>query len=186
MTYDFEKKLAYSQGIRKENDLENIKSLIPGVVKVTKTNITIDKTGIDYFAELRKGTIIKIDAKTREPGCSKYWIDKEPELAPEIWSVMPGGKYNIPYEKRKAGWTLSESNQADYIYCTFHFSDSEKIYLLPFQLYRIAFKKRYEKWIATKKYKTAIQDSKSWESQCLFVPVLIIIEAICKEMELYK
>jgi len=127
--------------------------------------------------------LVDIDEKTREKGCSQYW-NGEPELAPEIWSVMPGGKYDISYSQSKIGWTLDENKQTDYVYCTFHKSDTDQVFLLPFLLYRMAFNQKVNEWKAT--YRTAIQDSGYWESKCVFVPASIVIESIKDEMLAYK
>src|SRR4030042_6046812 len=106
--FNFEKKMAYSQGVQQASDIETIRSIITGCVSVKKTSTEVDRNGIDYIAELRGGAKIRIDSKTREIGCSQYWQNGEPELAPEIWSVMPNGKYHIPREQAKTGWTLTE------------------------------------------------------------------------------
>lgn len=184
--YDFEKKLAYSQGVRQENDLATIKVLIDGCVSVEKTEEQEDRNGVDYVAILRRGARITIDAKTREPGCSEWW-NGEPELAPEIWSVMPGGKFNIPRDRAKVGWTLDEAKEVDYIFCTFAPVDSDKVYLLPFQLYRMAFRRNLQEW---RGYKPGIQETKKngykWQSKCLFIPASVILNAIYIEMEAYK
>lgn len=179
--YGFSTKLAYSLGERCESDIETLTKLIDGCVYVEKTDVDLDRTGVDYVATLRRGGTINIDAKTREPGCSRYWSNGEPELAPEIWSVMPGGKYEIPKELSKAGWTLDESKATDYIYCTFDAVDTDKVYLLPFQLYRMAFRRNIHNWKSH--YKVAPQDSGRWESQCVFVPASVVLNAIYIEME---
>jgi hypothetical protein len=179
--FNFSERLAFSRGRRESNDLESIKSLISGCIDVRKTDVDKDRIGIDYIATLRGGAEILIDAKTRDAGCSKFWKNG-PELAPEIWSVMPGGKYNIPKENAKTGWTLSESNIVDYIYCTFDPSDSDEIFILPFQLYRIAFRKNLKLWI--QKYGLPRpQDSGRWESRCIFVPADIVLNAITLVMK---
>jgi hypothetical protein len=181
---DFARKLAYSQGFRLENDLETIRKLIDGCAEVRKTNGTVDRTGVDYIATLRGGATIGIDAKTRELGCSEFWQHGEPEFAPEIWSVRPGGKYQIPRERARPGWTLDEAKATDYIFCTFDPADTERVYLLPFQLYRMAFRRNVSVW--RDYYKKAIQDSGSWESMCVFVPASIVLNAIYIEMEAYR
>jgi hypothetical protein len=180
--YDFKERLAFSGGVRKESDIDTIKSLVVGCVKVEKTSVAIDKTGVDYIATLRGGATINIDAKTRDVGCSKFWRRGEPELSLEIWSVRPGGKYNIPRDKAKTGWTLNESSPVDYIYCTFFLDDTDRVYMLPFQLYRMAFHKNFVAWCGI--YKHGIQDSGTWDSECIFVPVYVVLEAIGKEMEI--
>jgi len=182
--FNFTKKLAYSQGRRLQTDLDTLSVLIDGCIDIRKTDTATDKNGIDYIAKLRGGTSIGIDAKTREPGCSEYWKYNEPELAPEIWSVMPGGKYGIPRERAKCGWTLDESKTTDYVFCTFDPVDTDHCYLLPFQLYRMAFRRNVRVW--RENYKAAIQDSGTWQSMCVFVPVHIVLDAIRCEMEAYK
>ena len=180
VVFDFAKKLAYSQGVRLDTDVKTIQALIAGCVAVRKTSEDVDKKGVDYIATLRGGAQIRIDAKTREPGCSQFWRGV-PELAPEIWSVMPGGKYNIPQERAKTGWTLSETNEVDYIFCTFAPEDSDQTYMLPFQLYRIIFRANCREW--RELYKVAIQDSGQWQSMCLFVPAPVVLNAIYEEMQ---
>lgn len=175
-TISFSKKLALSRGRRELTDLDSIKSLIPGCVSVEKTLVDEDKRGVDYVATLRRGAQLLIDAKTREKGCSKFWKDG-PEFAPEIWSVM----------KSKSGWTLSESTMVDYIFCTFDPSDSEEVFILPFQLYRAAFRKNLKTW--KKRYRVAIQHNYdrernlTWDSQCVFVPADVVLDAILAEMK---
>ncbi len=139
-------------------------------------------------SSLRRGAEINIDAKTREQGCSEYWKHGEPEFAPEIWSVMPGGKFNISRERSKAGWTLNEANKADYIYLTFHPADTDKVYLLPFQLYRMAFRRNLAEW--REWYQVSVQESRRngsrWQSMCVFVPATIVLDSIYWEMDVLK
>ena len=179
--FSFEKKLAFSQGVMQADDISTLMDLITGCVSVVKTEIADDKSGIDYIATLRRGSTLGIDAKRREKGCSEYWQNGEPELAPEIWSVMPNGKYHIPRERAKAGWTLDESKKTDYIFCTFDPADTVSTYFLPFQLYRMAFIKNRAVWCED--YKVSIQDSRSWQSKCVFVPAAVVMNAIYEEMQ---
>jgi hypothetical protein len=150
--------------------------MIPGCVNVVKTNTKEDMSGTDYVATLRGGRLVNIDAKTRRFGCSKYWKNGEPQLAPEIWSVMPGGRYKTPVERRKTGWTLDESKTCELILCTFDPRDCDQVFLLPFQLYRIAFRRYLNEWMKT--FKIQPQDNKTYESLCVFVPQKTIWKAI--------
>ena len=93
-----------------EREKRLIREWFPRSVSVVKTGAAIDRSGVDYICELQNGAVVCIDAKTREPGCSKYWKDGEPELAVEVASVV---------ESNKAGWSLSSSTQCDYILYTF-------------------------------------------------------------------
>ena len=173
--YTFDGRLAYTRGVREATDIETIKAMLPGCRNVVKTEIAQDKTGIDYVATLRHGGQVCIDAKTRVAGASRWW-KKEPELALETWSVMPDGKYSTPYGISKIGWTLSERTEVDLILYTFDQKDSDVAYLLSFQMLRTAFVHNRKEWAA--RYKVGKQDSFRWESEAIFVPASIVLQAI--------
>jgi hypothetical protein len=175
MTYDFKEMLDFSIGQRSETDAATIKSLLHGCLTVEKNNVDGNDKGVDYIATLRRGTQVLIDAKTRQKGCSRFW-KSGPELAIEIFSVIPGGKFNTPKERAKAGWTFDESKLTDMILYTFDPSDSMIAYLLPFQSLRLAAVKSYKTWMECCKVDT--QTSGSWQSQAVFVPAEFVIDAI--------
>lgn len=175
MTYDFKEMLDFSIGQRSDTDAATIKKLLHGCETVEKNDVNGNDMGVDYIATLRRGTKVLIDAKTRQKGCERFWIG-EPELAIEIYSVIAGGKFNMPKDRAKAGWTLDESKLTDMILYTFDPCDSETVYLLPFQSLRMATAKNYKRWMAI--YKVDIQTSGSWQSQAVFVPASVVIEAI--------
>jgi hypothetical protein len=62
----------------------------------------------------------------------------------------------------------------------FHETDSNKIFLLPFQLLRKSFVNNFGIW--NKRYKKAKQDSGGWQSECLFVPARVVVDAIRQAM----
>lgn len=175
MFYDFNAKLCYSRGIRESTDLETLKSMIPGCLSVEKTSVEQDKQGIDYIATLRKGAKILIDAKTRTKNCAKYW-KCGPELALEIWSVKPENGLN-----GKTGWTLNESCLVDYILFTFDPVDCNTAFLYPFQLLRTSFVLFYKQW--KNEFKSDIQSSGLWKSECLFVPEDVVYAAMRSAMQ---
>jgi hypothetical protein len=169
--YSFSEMLSYSRGVREQTDALTIQRMIAGCVEVCKTSERDDRAGVDYVAALRKGATVLIDAKTRKPGCSKYWR-QGPELALEVWSVMPGGKYQMPEPKKKVGWTLCEAKNVDYILFTFDPLDSREVFLYPYQLLRMTFRRMLPQWHML--YKKDVQDSGTWQSQCLFVPESVV------------
>ena len=176
MTYDFQERLAFSQGARCETDAKTIMALLDGCQSVAENKSIGNDNGIDYVATLRKGTEVFIDAKTREKGCSKYWKNNEPELAIEKWSVMPGGKFNLDPLRAKAGWTIDESKATDMILYTFDPSDCSTAFLLPFQSLRMASRRMIGNWM--NRFKVDVQTSGSWQSQAVFVPASEVILAI--------
>lgn len=169
--YNMWEMLEYSRGVCEATDLLTIKNMIDGCASVEKTDSQMDRAGVDYIATLRKGATILIDAKTRTPGCSKYWRNG-PELALEVWSVKPENGAT-----GKAGWTVCEAKNVDYIFFTFDLSDSDNVFLYPYQLLRMTFRQNYPIW-KTQGYKVDTQSSGSWKSECIFVPESVVWAAM--------
>lgn len=171
MTYSFNVDLEYSINGKDKTDCGLIKSAIPNCIKVYKTDKETDKKGIDYIAELDRGAEINIDAKRRR---NVQFVNGYPELALEIWSVMPD-KGN----KGKAGWTCSRETSVDMI--LYVFDNWDKFYLVPFQLLRAAFQKNAkDNWAV--KYRISTQNNETWRSKCMFVPADVVLQAVSDEM----
>lgn len=173
--YDFGERLTFSKGQRQASDEATLRALFPKAVSVTKTDEDEDRNGTDYIMELRRGAQLRVDAKARDRGCSRYW-SPGPEVALEVWSVKPGGKYNTPRERSKVGWTLDESKDVDLILFTFESADHELAYVRPLPLLREAFRANFGDWY--ERFKTDTQDSRKWQSECVFVPLDVVDEAI--------
>ena len=176
MTYDFDERLAFSQGKRMKSDIELLKRIIPYCTEVVKADTNTDKQGIDYIAYLAGGAEIGIDAKTREKGASKFWHYGEAELALELWSIYPNGN-----KEGVKGWTLSDKTNVDLILYTFDSTDWDKFYLLPYQLLRMAFIRKGREWLSS--YARKKQTSNNWQSEAIFIPASIVIEAVKAEMQ---
>ena len=134
-----------------------------------------DLMGIDYKITQPGGHIINVDGKIREEGCSRFW-STGPELALEIWSILPGGKFNTPQHDAKVGWTLDDAKQTDLVLHSYHPNDTSEYFLLKFLTYKETFRYNITKW--KKQYKHPIQTSDSWQSQCIFIPAKTVVEAI--------
>jgi len=176
--HSFSQKFEFSLGSQQLLDVAILKNCISDCVSVIKTEEVLDRSGIDYVAHLSGGALINIDAKTREPGASKYWRYNEPELALETWSVVPDRTHS-----GKCGWTLNTASQVDYILYTYDRADTDKFYLLPFQFLRTVFARNEEAW--SKKYMRKRQESKEykgWYSEAIFVPASIVISKINEVM----
>lgn len=169
-SYSFDERLAFSRGKRELTDIETLKTMIPGCITITKTDVKTDKLGIDYIATLRRGAEILIDAKARDKGASRFWKG-EPDLALEKWSVIPDKGIT-----GKVGWTLCEKKQTDMILFTFDPSDTQDVFLMSFQLLRIAFVRNITAWYS--RFNHAPQNSFGWRSECVFVPVSVVFNAI--------
>lgn len=164
-------KLDFSMGENLKQDISLLKQAIIGCADIRKTDEATDKTGIDYVATLRGGAVINIDAKRREKGCSRYWQNGQPEIALEIYSVVPS-----EYNKGKTGWTLNEKSNVDLILYTFDRNDCGSSYLIPFQHLRLAFIRNFNNWV--NRYAVKTQNSGAWQSSAMFVPADDVLDAI--------
>ena len=183
MIHDFKQKLEYSLGAQQQFDMEIIKNLF-GYKSIQKTDIELERKGIDYIAYTDNEVPIYIDGKTREPGASKYWHYGEPELALETWSSIPDEN---KWYFGNPGWTLREDYLTHYVLYTFDKSDSDKFYFIPFQLLKNALKKKRELW--TKTYKLKYQPNVGYISEAIFIPASVVLKEINKQMtgnELYQ
>lgn len=189
--YDFDECLALSKsGPRQATDIATLKVMFPESVSIQKTTDDQDRMGVDYVITLRRGAMITVDAKTRTPGCSEWWVcrrsgqrmnrctcltdfnlcDTQPEVALEFWNVKP----------TTVGWTLDESKNVDLILFTFATSDHRYAYARSFPLLREAFRRNYSSWIPRFKtdQQTSYRAGEQWHSECVFVPLHVVDEAI--------
>jgi hypothetical protein len=175
VTYDFNERLIFSKGRRQDSDIETLRAMFPASCSVIKTSEEQDRAGTDYIITLRRGAQLRVDAKSRDAGCRQYW-QRGPEVALETWSVRPDGCYGTPQDRARVGWTLDEAKEIDLILFTFDPRDHVFAYVRPLPLLREAFRRNFGDW--RKEYKTATQDSDHWESECVFVPLLVLDQAI--------
>ena len=169
-TYDFDERLAFSKARRQDSDLDTLRAMFPASATVTKTDEDEDRAGTDYIVTLRRGARIRVDAKARDRGCCKFWR-AGPEVALETWSVLP-----TVAKPGRVGWTLDESKEIDLILFTFDQADHEFAYVRPLPLLRETFRRNYRRW--RNSCASAKQDSGGWQSECIFVPLVVLDMAI--------
>lgn len=182
MIWDFDERLAFSQGNRGKRDAEIIKNAVKNCISVRKTDEAADRAGVDYIATLKGGAEIGIDVKARAKGCSRYWRNGHADLLLEIWSVCPDAQND-----GKIGWTLSDKTNVDFILFTYDAADTDKYYLLPYQPLRMAFQTNYKDWVHRYgvKQSTSIHKkaNKTWHSTGVFVPANVVLQAMIQEMQ---
>lgn len=174
--YDFYDCLKMSTESRQlETDKETLKRYFGNAVQeVIKTDVELDKTGIDYIVVLKSNVKIGVDVKTRTKGCSKYWKNGA-EFALEVWSQRYQGAIT---ERDKKGWTLDEKKQCDYVMFKFDKTDCDLVYVLPFQQLRKAFQKNIKPWINSYRHEWQRQRTAEYKSACVFVPASVVCEAV--------
>lgn len=160
-----------------ETDKKTLEKYFPDVLDVKKTDAADDRNGIDYIVTLQSGVEIGVDVKTRDKGCSKYWRNG-PELALEVWSQK--WPKSIP-RKNAVGWTCDSNKRCEYIMFKFDRTDSETVYILPFQQLNKAFRRNMRKWYDTFKHDEQRQRTAYYVSECVFVPATVVINAVKNE-----
>ena len=150
---------------------EIIKRFLPDCIRVEECARRDDRNGIDFLAVIAEDVAFKIDQKTRRGGAAQFWKNGIPEIALELWSDR---------ERKVPGWTKDYTKQTDYILQTYDPSDWVYAYLLPFQLLRMGFAEQEQRW--TRLYKTAIQSNHGWQSECVFVPINVVMRECRRQM----
>jgi hypothetical protein len=144
--------------------INNLRAHFPHAVKVEKARLAEDKQGIDYTIHLPNNKIQAVDLKARGEDYSRKQPPQD-DYTLEIWSDI--GK--------KVGWTRDLNKLTDYIYWLWQ--DTGRWSLVPFPMLRKVFIDHWKEW--SKEYKTAIQPNagphgNTWNSQCVFVPRIIV------------
>lgn len=175
MNYGWIERLGFSKARRQDSDIDTLRAMFPTCASVTKTSEAEDRAGTDYVVQLRRGAQLRVDAKARDRGCRQFW-KAGPEVALEVWSVKPSGNVS----PGKTGWTLDESKEIDLILFTFDPQDHPFAYVRPLPLLRETFRRNYSEWRTSYKSATQRTDSwsLSWESECVYVPLVIVDQAI--------
>lgn len=123
---------------------------------------------------------VNIDVKRRTQGVGKWWTNRaDPELTLEKWSVCPGGT-----EEERAGWTLDEAKATDYVLYVFDKADTLNAFLLPFQLLRMAFRTHGRAWYGDHKVGRCCTDGGRYETESVFVPASIVLDAVTDAMRM--
>ena len=164
--FDFRERLEFATVEHAGDDWEIIMRCHPGTVSVAPAPLDMDKRGVDYIATLETGVTVYWDVKRREKGCSRYW-KMGAEVALEMWSDMAN---------KRPGWTWDAGKITHYVLFAFDPADHDRAYAIPFQSLRAAFLKNGRRWL--EQYEQPTQDNVRWLSQCLFVPVWELQQAL--------
>jgi len=164
--YSFDDKLVASKGIVESCDVREILTMrLPGCLEVKQTDPEIDRTGVDWIAEVDSGRIVGVDVKHREKDCRAFGDD---DLALETWSVVDC----------QVGWTRDKSKACEWVLWVW--KDTGRFFLVPFAPLCSVFSENW--WLWRKQYKTRQQrttrDGHSWKSECVFVPREVVVDAI--------
>ena len=161
LEYDFTDRLVMSQGTSANQDVADILvSNIPSAVSAYQAHQTNDRTGTDWWVELRTSKHLSVDCKVR----AEDWASKsaQDDLALETWSVL---------ESEVVGWTRDRDKRTDYV--LWLWTDTGRWCLVPFPMLCRAFEINWRSW--KEQYKTARQftprtGGRGYHSECVFVP----------------
>ncbi len=158
---DFYADLKYSEN-KTEDQLINefYYKVFPNLKEIkTITDITLQKKGIDKILTLKNGKEIAIDEKRRRVDYGDILLEE--------WSN---------FEKKKKGWTGDPEKVTDYIV----YIIQSKIYIFPYDLLQLAWRKNYYQW--REEYGIKEAQNPGYVTTNVPVPTDILFEAIKKEM----
>ena len=162
VVYDFDTQLQWSNGHAPHGVETILRNRIPDCVAVVRADADHDRNGTDHWA-VRPDPLppLSIDLKAR----AEDWAPRgDDDLALETWSVIG----------QKLGWTRDTSKRTDYI--LWYWADTKRFCILPFHPLCRMFRLHMDEWCAT--YKVCRQDSGLWRSECVFVPRMVVQEAV--------
>lgn len=162
--YGFHERLAWSDGFATNSvDVFSriLKARIPGCYDVTKADLQNDRNGTDYFAWRTDTLPLSIDVKVRS---EDYAVRGQDDLALETWSIYP----------TKIGWTRDAKKQTDFI--LWYWTTTGRFALVPFPPLCAVFQLHWQEWLET--YGGHGQNSGTWESECVFVPRVLVYDRI--------
>ena len=171
--FDFEGRLALSEGIEKTHDLKKILlENIPGAIEIIKASSIEDINGTDYWVVLENGQKISIDKKIRNEDWSVKEKGSQDDLALETWSNV---------ERSKIGWTRDQKKRTDYIIWVW--KDTGRWCLIPFRMLCQIFEEKWQEWGTIYKISrqtTPVPGDGCYQSECIFVPRRLVWAEIYK------
>jgi hypothetical protein len=170
LSYSFGERLQMSQGKVTGAKVDAILiANIPGALNVIPAHTHNDRSGTDWWVEMRGGNFLSVDAKVR----SKDWLHNgKDDLALETWSVV---------EARKVGWSRDINKRTDYV--LWLWQDSGRWCLVPFQMLCAVFDKNWQFWRTEFQCNQQHTPSASggYHSECVFVPRRFLWAEIYRE-----
>lgn len=159
--YDFDERLAWSNGFADVGIDKILRNRIPGCVAVERAESQDDKNGTDYWA-IRDGLpALSVDVKARS---KDYAPDGKDDLALETWSVI--GK--------RPGWTRDRAKRTDFV--LWFWADTGRFFLVSFPVLCDVFSQYWSEWRKT--YRPYVQSSGAWQSECIFVPRNVVLDKL--------
>jgi hypothetical protein len=171
--YDFQEQLQWSDGYQHEGIEAILKTRVHGCCGVEKAEEADDRNGTDYWVA-RPDPLppLSVDVKVRQ----EDWAEKgKDDLALETWSVVN----DKDPERGKVGWTRNPNKRTDYV--LWYWTDTRRFFLISFPALCRVFHANWQKW--SKRYGTNRQTSGQWQSECVFVPRMVVIDAIARWAE---
>ena len=122
-------------------------------------DLKLQRLGIDKLLHMGNGQRIAIDEKKRRTDYGDILL--------ELWSV---------YEKGKKGWLFTSYCH----YIVYAIMPTQKVYLLPMALLRMAWKNNSVEW--ERNYKQIVAQNADYKTVNIAIPPSVLLPAISKEM----
>jgi len=167
--HDFNRQMEWSIESSSEKMFEDFyyKAFGSDLLEVEQvTDITLQRKGIDKVLHLKNGDTVYVDEKKRRKDYGDILL--------EVWSVK---------EKSVKGWVWSETKVTDYI--IYAFMNSKRVFMLPFQLLKMAFNRCKNQWLAKYSIPPAhtIRNGVKYTTENIAVPKEVLMSELKREME---
>lgn len=163
-SFTFNGQFAYCEGVCDSHDISDILLVaVPGARAVQRASVESDRTGVDYWVTVVSGDRVAVDVKVRSVDPIKAFSSDD--LALETWSAI-GSK--------RVGWSRDPHKRTDYV--LWYFEPTHRYALYPFLPLCRAFMRNWKRW--SDEYRTQVQQSDGWQSECVYVPRLALNAAI--------
>jgi len=160
--YDFNEQLRWSAGFLNSGIADILASHFPSFVSVAKADKRDDKSGADYLVKRDGFPDLRVDVKVRS--CDYAVLHGQDDVALETWSVLG----------QSVGWTRDTKKSTDYV--LWYWTDTGRYFLVSFPALCTTFMRHWQEWRL--RYKTCIQNSGTWKSECTFVPRGVVVSAL--------
>lgn len=155
----FNTDLEYSLNGDFETEINNFYyRTFPNIKSITNTDMSFQKLGIDKIINLNNGISITVEEKRRRKGYVDILLE-----------------YVSNNNSSRDGWVMT--CEADYL--IYIIENTNKIYVLPMPLLKLAWLEHKEEWI---ELYTVYGTNKNYKSLCAAIPVGVLINAIAYKM----
>ena len=176
--HDFEKQLAFSEGIELDTGvLERIAGIVPNATVIRRATVNEDKHGTDYWIDRTHGLpSISIDVKHRSfCPIEKFGSDDACIETTSVYHGSDDGNW-IDEHRDKPGWTVDYRKRTDWIVYTWPADGGTRFWIVPFTPLCKASRLQWREW--AKEYKERSARNNGYVTLSIYPPRKVIARSM--------